>query len=157
MNNIILILKGAIFGIANIIPGVSGGTLALTMGIYEDLITSISHFFKQPKQSLKFIMPFVLGAALSILLMSKLISLCLDKFPFPTTLFFVGLIIGGIPLLTKKIRKVKPTAINISLFILTFVLVLAMNFINSGAREISLKDPTIMMTLILVIIGIIAA
>ena len=40
MKNIILILKGAIFGIANIIPGVSGGTLALTMGVYEDLISS---------------------------------------------------------------------------------------------------------------------
>lgn len=157
MNNIILILKGAIFGIANIIPGVSGGTLALTMGIYEDLITSISHFFKQPKQSLKFIMPFALGAALSILLMSKIISLCLDKFPFPTTLFFVGLIIGGIPLLTKKIKKAKTTPLNIALFILTFILVLAMNFINSGAREISLKNPTIMMYLILAIIGIITA
>lgn len=157
MNNIILILKGAIFGIANIIPGVSGGTLALTMGIYEDLITSISHFFKQPKQSLKFIMPFVLGAALSILLMSKIISLCLDKFPFPTTLFFVGLIIGGIPLLTRKIKKAKTTPLNIALFILTFMLVLTMNFINSGAREISLKNPTIIMYLLLAIIGIIAA
>ena len=58
MNNILLALKGAIFGIANVIPGVSGGTIALTMGVYEDLISSISHFFKNPKQSLKFLIPF---------------------------------------------------------------------------------------------------
>ena len=57
-NNIILMIKGAIFGVANVIPGVSGGTIALTMGVYEDLISSISHFFKKPKKSLKFILPF---------------------------------------------------------------------------------------------------
>ncbi|MDD5888382.1 MAG: DUF368 domain-containing protein [bacterium] len=157
MKNIILILKGAIFGIANIIPGVSGGTLALTMGVYEDLISSISNFFKKPKESLKFILPFIFGAALSILLMSKVISLCLDKFPFPTTLFFVGLIIGGIPLLTKKIKKTKPKGLNIFLFILTFALIIFMNFINSGTNSINLENLSIITYLLLALVGLIAA
>lgn len=157
MKNIILILKGAIFGIANIIPGVSGGTLALTMGVYEDLISSISNFFKKPKESLKFILPFIFGAALSILLMSKVISLCLDKFPFPTTLFFVGLIIGGIPLLTKKIKKAKPKGLNIFLFILTFALIIFMNFINSGTNSINLENLSIITYLLLALVGLIAA
>ena len=157
MKNIILILKGAIFGIANIIPGVSGGTLALTMGVYEDLISSISNFFKKPKESLTFILPFIFGAALSILLMSKVISLCLDKFPFPTTLFFVGLIIGGIPLLTKKIKKAKPKGLNIFLFILTFALIIFMNFINSGTNSINLENLSIITYLLLALVGLIAA
>ena len=54
-NKIVLMIKGFLFGIANIIPGVSGGTLALTMGVYEDLIESISHFFKDVRKSLKFL------------------------------------------------------------------------------------------------------
>ena len=157
MKNIILILKGAIFGIAKIIPGERGGNLGLTMGVYEDLISSISNFFKKPKESLKFILPFIFGAALSILLMSKVISLCLDKFPFPTTLFFVGLIIGGIPLLTKKIKKAKPKGLNIFLFILTFALIIFMNFINSGTNSINLENLSIITYLLLALVGLIAA
>ena len=54
--NITLIIKGFIFGIANIIPGVSGGTLAMTMGIYEEMINCISHFFKDIKKSIMFLL-----------------------------------------------------------------------------------------------------
>ena len=50
---IFLVLKGFVIGIANIIPGVSGGTLAITLGIYEDLIKAISHFFSNIKENLK--------------------------------------------------------------------------------------------------------
>ena len=49
--NIFLVIKGFIMGIANVIPGVSGGTLALTLGIYEKLIKTISHFFKNLKDN----------------------------------------------------------------------------------------------------------
>lgn len=156
-NNIILMIKGAIFGVANVIPGVSGGTIALTMGVYEDLISSISHFFKKPKKSLKFILPFAIGAVFSILLMSKLISFCLSKFPFPTTLFFVGLILGGVPLLTRKIKNKKVKPFNIGLFILTFLIVLGMSLMNSGTREISLANPSIFMYFILALVGMVAA
>lgn len=157
MNNILLALKGAIFGIANIIPGVSGGTIALTMGVYEDLISSISHFFKNPKQSLKFLIPFAIGAVLSILLMSKLISLCLEKFPFPTTLFFVGLIMGGIPLLTKKVKNSKPTISNIFLFLLTFTIVLVMNFVKTSSSEVSLATINFGTMILLLVVGLVAS
>ena len=56
MKNIILVIKGFIMGIANIIPGVSGGTLALTMGIYENFIGAISHFFSNLKENIKFLL-----------------------------------------------------------------------------------------------------
>lgn len=156
-NNIILMIKGAIFGIANIIPGVSGGTIALTMGIYEDLIASISHFFNNAKQSLKFLIPFAIGAGLSILLMSKLISYCLSKFPFPTTLFFVGLILGGVPLLTRKVKKEKLKPSYLLLFLLTFGIVMVLNFIKNGSSAINLASPTILTYLLLGLVGIITA
>ena len=64
---ILLILKGFIFGIANIIPGVSGGTIALTMGVYEDLITSISNILSSFKKSMSILIPFFFGTVLAIL------------------------------------------------------------------------------------------
>lgn len=154
---IILALKGFIFGIANIIPGVSGGTIALTMGVYEDLIASISHFFEKPKKSVLFLIPFLIGAALSILLMSKVISYSLDKYPFPTIIFFVGLIIGGIPLLTKKIKKKRVKPINILLFLITFGLVMGMALMKEQNNIVNLTNLNIGSCLILCIVGMIAA
>ena len=156
-NKIVLMIKGFLFGIANIIPGVSGGTLALTMGVYEDLIESISHFFKDVRKSLKFLCVFGLGAVLSILLMSKVISLSLDKFPFPTTLFFVGLIIGGIPLLTRKVRKNKVKPFNVLLFLITFGIVIGMAFMQEGNNVVSLSNVTPWMMFLLFIVGMVAA
>lgn len=156
-DKIILAIKGFVFGIANIIPGVSGGTIALTMGIYEDLISSISHFFEKPKKSIIFLIPFAVGAVLSILLMSKLISFCLEKFPFPTMIFFVGLIIGGIPLLTKKVQKKKVKPLNILLFLITFGIIITMALMKEGRNIVSLSNPTIFTMLALGLVGMVAA
>lgn len=156
-DKLILVIKGFFFGIANIIPGVSGGTIALTMGVYEDLIEIIGHFFKDLKKSLNFIIPFGIGAVLSILLMSKLISVCLDKFPFPTTFFFVGLIVGGIPLLTRKVKNVRIKPINIILFLLTFSLIIGMSIMNEGSNVVSLTNMNPFMYFILFLVGMVAA
>lgn len=156
-DKIILAIKGFVFGIANIIPGVSGGTIALTMGIYEDLISSISHIFEKPKKSIIFLIPFAVGAVLSILLMSKLISFCLEKFPFPTMIFFVGLIIGGIPLLTKKVQKKKVKPLNILLFLITFGIIITMALMKEGRNIVSLSNPTIFTMLALGLVGMVAA
>ena len=86
-NKLIIALKGFVFGIANIIPGVSGGTIALTMGIYEDLISSISNIFKKFKNSMAILIPFFIGAVLSIVLLSKIINFTLTKYPTPTIIF----------------------------------------------------------------------
>ena len=107
MKNIILAIKGFIMGIANIIPGVSGGTLALTLGIYEDFIGAISHFFSNFKKNLKFLLPIAIGMGLSILTMSNVISASFENFPIPTTLFFMGLVIGGIPMLLSRVKEGK--------------------------------------------------
>ena len=51
MNSLIDILKGAVMGLANVIPGVSGGTMMVAMGIYDKLIYSITHIFKEFKKA----------------------------------------------------------------------------------------------------------
>ncbi len=154
---IILAIKGFFFGIANIIPGVSGGTLAITMGIYEDMINAISHFFENIKKHIKFIIPLGLGAVISILLMSKIINYSLTKFPLPTTLFFIGLIVGGIPLLIQKVKHKKIKTHNLAVFLLTFSIVMIMTFLNAGTKAVDLSTVSLHQEILLFLVGAVAA
>lgn len=155
--NIMLMIKGFFFGLANIIPGVSGGTIALTMGIYEDLIAAISHFFKNFKKNVLFLLPLVIGAGLAILLMSKVISYSLDYYPFPTTLFFIGLIFGGIPLLTRKVKGQKFKKIYPLCFLIPFGIIIGMAFMKEGSAVASLTNITPSLVGILFLVGMVAA
>ncbi len=157
MEYLILILKGMIIGIANIIPGVSGGTLMITLGVYEQVINTISHFFKDIKKNLKFIVPIGIGMVLSILILSKIISVCLDKYPYPTTFFFIGLIIGGIPLLWKRAKAAKGKYSNWLVFLITFGIVLLFTFLKSGDYVISFDNLNLYSYIGLSIVGMIAA
>jgi len=154
---LILVIKGFIFGIANIIPGVSGGTLAITLGFYEDLINAISHFFENWKKHLKLIIPIGVGCVLSVLLMSKIINYSLDKFPFPTTLFFIGLILGGIPLLYKRVRKNKVNLTNGIIFAIAFAIVITFTFLQSGNNVFLLVNLNFLDYIILFLVGMVAA
>ena len=89
------ILKGMVMGIANIIPGVSGGTMAVSMGIYDVLIHSVTHIFKEFKKSFNALLPIGIGMVVGILGLSRLIEWMFDAVPIQTNLLFIGLIIGG--------------------------------------------------------------
>lgn len=163
MKNIILTIKGFIMGIANIIPGVSGGTLALTLGIYEDFIGAISHFFSNLKKNIKFLIPVGLGMILAILSMSNVISMCFDNYPIPTTLFFMGLVIGGIPLLFSKVKegtekkKVSSYIIAFLTFSLVIILAFGDKIFGAGLGEVDLYNLDMFGYIILFIVGVIAA
>ena len=156
-DKLLYVIKGFFFGVANIIPGVSGGTIAITMGIYEEMISSISGFLKNPKKSIMYLLPIGIGAVLSILLMSKVISFCLDRFPAPTNLFFIGLIVGGIPLLTRKVKGAKFNPINAFLLLLTFSIIMFMTFSDGGGSNMDLSNVTFGKMILLFIVGMIAA
>lgn len=163
MKSIILVIKGFIMGIANIIPGVSGGTLALTLGIYENFIGAISHFFSKLKENIKFLLPIFIGMGLSILTMSNVISNCFDNYPIPTTLFFMGLVIGGVPMLTSRVKNSKETKELSSYIILflTFTLVMVLAFseeiFGGTLGNASFDNLSVLGYLWISIIGIIAA
>ena len=67
MNALWLTIKGMLMGISNMIPGVSGGTMAVSLGIYDDLIFAITRLFKEKKKSIKFLAPLGLGLVLGII------------------------------------------------------------------------------------------
>lgn len=162
IKNIILFIKGFIMGIANIIPGVSGGTLAIILGIYEDFIGALSHFFKNFKKNLIFILPVGLGMLAAIATMSNVIDYSLHKFTLATVMFFVGLVLGGIPLLLNKVKGKKDSKVfaNIIAFIITFSIVIFMavaKLIFSTDFSISFAHLSIISLILLFLVGILAA
>ena len=162
MKNLMLTIKGFFMGIANVIPGVSGGTIALIVGIYEDFIEAISHFFTNFKKNTSFLIPVFIGMGLSIVLLSKVVDYSYNHFPIAVTLFFMGLVVGGVPLIKKNIdeTKDKDKAINYVLAILTFSLVLFFAFapvLFDTDMEVSFENMTATKYLIVFLVGIIAS
>lgn len=163
MNFILDIIRGAVIGIANIIPGVSGGTMMVTMGIYDKLIGSITGIFKQFKKSMKTLFPYIVGMAAGIGAFSFLLTrLLLPKAPLPTAFAFIGLIVGGVPMLVKKLvqagkKETKGTSpvLCIFVFALFFALIIGMQFMGEGADRV--VTPSLINALILLVMGVLAA
>lgn len=99
------ILRGIVIGIANIIPGVSGGTMAVSMGIYDKLIGAVSNLFKQFKKSILTLLPLGIGMAIGIVGFGFVLEYLLGTHTLATCLAFVGLILGGVPILWMHLKK----------------------------------------------------
>lgn len=101
------ILRGMLIGVANVIPGVSGGTMMVSMGIYDTIILCITHLFSQFKKSVKTLLPYLLGMLLGIFALASLLGFLFDHYPLPTNTAFIGLILGGLSPLMRKIERRK--------------------------------------------------
>lgn len=98
------IIKGIFIGIANIIPGVSGGTIALSMGIYDKLIGAVSNFLKDWKKSVLTLLPIVAGCGIGLIGFTFAIEYLLTEHTFVTCMTFIGLILGGLPVLVRQLK-----------------------------------------------------
>lgn len=151
------ILKGSLVGVANIIPGVSGGTMAVSMGIYDKLITAVTHIFKDFKKSIRILLPIVIGAVLGIGILAFVIKWLFTNYPVQTNLLFIGLIVGGLPIIWKKTKKQRITAGAIITFLVFLSIVILFPIFGNGAGAEVALTPGIGMFLKLILIGIIAA
>lgn len=151
------ILKGIIIGIANIIPGVSGGTMAVSMGIYDKIINAVTHLFKKPKDSIKTLFPYVVGAGIGIVMLSFLIEIMFSKFPLETNFLFIGLIVGGLPGIVKNVKGVKIKPQHIIAFVLFFAVVIICAALGDNkGRNVELSISFINM-MKLFVVGLIAS
>lgn len=128
-------IKGFILGIANVIPGVSGGTMAVSMGLYELILSSIGNFFKDIKGNFIKLLPIILGILVAIVSTSKLVTYALTNYKAQTLCLFIGLIFGGVSLIMKKIKG-KGSKINYLIFFIVFFFVISLNFLKTGLIEI---------------------
>ena len=90
---------------ANVIPGVSGGTLAVVFNIYDRFVNAITYNVKKLWANKRFVGPLISGMALGVLLFSKLITVLYEHFPVQTNFFFTGLIIGSLPMIFASTVK----------------------------------------------------
>ena len=96
------IFRGLLIGIAGIAPGVSGGALAVSMGVYDKIIGAVTHITSDTKESLKTLFPYALGAAAGMSCLAFVIEVLFVRWPFAASMAFIGLILGGVPVLRKK-------------------------------------------------------
>lgn len=157
INPIILFVKGIIMGLANVIPGVSGGTLALIMGVYEKMINAITTLFKKFKENILFLLPLAIGMVAAIYGGSKVIPPCLEKFPLATVLFFVGLILGGMPMLYKKVSKHLKNWSNYLVLIIIFAALLCYTFLVGNGGKEDLTKLNFLDYIKLLLVGMVAA
>ena len=102
MKMFIKFLKGIALGIANIVPGFSGGTMAIMLNIYDDFVGMFADILKHPLQAIKKSGIIFVGLAVGVVIALFTIVNLLDIAPLPTTIFFVGIIIANVPVSFKK-------------------------------------------------------
>ena len=152
------ILRGIVIGVANIIPGVSGGTMMVSMGIYDTLIHCITHIFSEFKKSILTLLPYIIGMGVGILALAKLLNSLLGNpdTVLPTNTAFIGLILGGLSPLFKKIERKKVNPLCIGLFIVFFAAIIVMA-LCSERTTVETLDINVGQILLLVVIGAIAS
>ncbi|WP_058305795.1 DUF368 domain-containing protein [Gracilibacillus massiliensis] len=128
------IYRGMLMGASDVVPGVSGGTIAVVLGIYDRLIEAINGFFsKDYKKHLMFLVPLGIGVLTAIFLLAGLIEWLFEHYPKQTQLVFLGLIIGVLPFLFKKSEAKRTFKTNhFLLVVIGMVVVGSMAFFQTG-------------------------
>ena len=157
------IVKGILIGIANIIPGVSGGTMAVSLGIYDKLIASVSNLLKDWKNSLKVLLPLAIGLGIGIVGFTYAIEYLLSHHTFVTCIAFVGLILGGLPVLVTSLKKElrsSSSSVGISgvlAFLILFSIAVFLPMLNSEEEVLRTFSVTPMTLILLFLVGVIAS
>ncbi len=163
MNFLFDIIKGMLIGVANIIPGVSGGTMMVSMGVYEKIIGVVNNLFKDIKKSILTLLPLGIGMLLGVAVFSFIIPWSLEVFPLPTCLCFIGLIMGGVPAIIKPAKESlhkegKSISVpHIVAFVFFFALAVGMAAMNDVQSSSASFDLNIGFMITIFIVGVVAA
>lgn len=128
------IYRGFIMGGTDVIPGISGATIAVLLGIYNQLIAAINGIFsKDWKKHIGFLIPLGVGIVIALFTFARVMEWLLIHHPGPTFYFFLGLIIGVLPLLfnvadAKKAFKMH----HMIILLISAGLIASMTFLNNG-------------------------
>jgi len=155
-----IFLSGMVIGIANAIPGVSGGTMAVVLNVYDRLIALVSLNLKKILRDLPFALLLVAGAGTGIVLFAKLMSGLFDSYPVPTTWFFMGLIVGSIPFIARRTRGTGSVPVKAVLGTIAVVVMIITVFFrpDEGAGPaITALDPAVFLFLFLASVAAAAA
>lgn len=123
-------------GIGGVLPGVSGGILAISLGVYEKMMLAIGNFFRNFKENVKFLLPLVIGGGIGILLTSNVLSLLIERYEVQLLSLFAGLVLGSLPELFGEVRvggqKIQWKHVVAAVLGLGFVLLFALGESSAG-------------------------
>ena len=143
-------------GASMLIPGVSGGTMAIILGIYDKLIKAVSNFLHSPKKNFFYLGIVALGGMIGMLLFSKALLHLTELYRMPMMYLFLGAVIGSIPLLCTK-AKVKSFSFSVFFFpAVGLAIILLLNSLSSEMVAFSTLTGTVK-TLVIIAAGLIAA
>lgn len=151
------ILQGMVVGLANIIPGVSGGTMMVAMGLYDKLIHAITHLKSEFKQAVKLLFPVVIGMGLAIVILSRLVEFLLGAYPIPTNFGFCGLIMGSLPFILNKIKGKPVTVGKVIPLVVFFALVIGMGVMTAASGADADVSFGLLNVIKLFFVGVVAA
>lgn len=138
-NWIIAVLKGTLVGLAIVIPGVSGGSMLLTIGVYGDAVSITSKNKEIRNKAIVKLIPYAVGIVLGVAVLSFVITWLLANYQLYTILTFCGLILGSLPMLIKEIRgqinvkRVRPEYFVLSA--LMIALMIALPLLSNSSTE----------------------
>ena len=130
---------GFLMGIGAIAPGVSGGAIAVIFGLYEQITDAVSHFYRDFRKKMGFLLPLMLGAGAGVLLFGQIIQYFFTQYNTPTRCLFLGLMIGTLPSVfrsaAKKGFRVRYLPLFIVMAALSILMTLPAGFSYTGGRE----------------------
>ena len=127
------ILKGIIVGVGKIIPGFSGSVVMISFGLYDKAILAITNFFKDVKKNGLFLLNLGIGIIIGIVLFSRVINYFISNYYVYTMMLFIGLIVGGVPLIWEKSYK---NIKGLLLALISLMVILLINSIGGGDNYI---------------------
>ena len=133
MRFLVLGLKGVVYGITHIVPGLGGGLILILMGIYEQFVDSLGNILvdrRRWRERLAFLVPLGLGMVVGMIVLAKLIETVIARFPAATMFFFMGLLLGTVPTVLKMHGDMRITPARVLLFLGGIALVVGLRFLG---------------------------
>ncbi len=157
MNLVKEILRGVMIGVANIIPGVSGGAMGGSMGIYDKMIYAVNHLRTEFKKSILTLLPYLVGMVLGIAVLSFVIGFLFQEYPYQTSMGFIGLILGGVPAIMSGMKGERRGAAHYLILLVFFAGIILLEVFGGGEEQARVLEPGVGMAIKLFLIGILAS
>lgn len=156
------IFGGMVIGIANIIPGVSGGTMMVILGLFDPLMAAISNVFRRKNdermKDIYFIFQIIFGAGIGLVIFGNIVKILFEYIPTQTLWCFIGLILFSVPSVLKS--ELKGGKLNYLSLLIGFIIVLGICLLNPDKIEGMTVDVfpeiTVMYLLLMVVVGMIS-
>lgn len=152
---------GLLLGISNAIPGVSGGTMAVILNIYDKMLSALS--IKEWKKHLDFLIPLFLGCIGGVFALSRTIIPLIKDYPMAVGFSFMGLILGSLPVIARHAFNdgFKPKLYNIALGLFCLGIMITMSYMEKSKLELNsgynFKNMNYQLFFVLIITSSIAA